>query len=232
VTEPLTLPSTTAAGTTHEHVREIIRHWILTGTLPAGAKLRQAEIARHTGASTTPVREALRELAVEGLVTFDAHRGAVVRAVDLQEMLEIYDLRRVLEPYAAGRAATTITPGEIETASSILDRMAETEEPAEWSVMNRDFHAVVVDAAKSARLSAMIKSLRDSSILFIGTSTTQDHGRMRRGDVDHREILGALMRRDAREAERLTLAHLNGTIAAAGLEATRMDPAVGEGRAK
>jgi DNA-binding GntR family transcriptional regulator len=210
--------STPSVPTAHQHVREVIRELILDGTLAAGSRLRQVELAALTGASTTPVREALRDLAAEGLVTMDPHRGAVVRAIDLQEMAEIYELRRLLEPHAVAKASERMTDDQLDRADEQIARMADSDDPAHWAIMNRDFHALLVDAAGSERLSTMIKTLRDSAVLFVGVGAREDHGRMRSGDAEHSAIVAALRARDAELAARLTLEHLDGSLRGFGID--------------
>jgi DNA-binding GntR family transcriptional regulator len=212
-------PSATGVPTAHQHVREVIRQLILSGELPAGSRLRQVELASMTGASTTPVREALRDLAAERLVTLDAHRGAEVRSIDPEEVSEIYDLRILLEPHAVARAASRITPAELDRATDIVARMTAIDDPAEWALLNRDFHALIVDAGGSERLSLMVKGLRDSAVLFVGTVARHDHSRMRTGDDDHAAIVDALRSGDSRLAGDLTRRHLQGSLRISGIDA-------------
>ena len=80
--------------TAHEYVREVLRRAILSGDIPVGSRLVQAELATTLEVSTTPVREALRDLASEGLIQFDPHRGAVVSELSGEELQEIYEIRR------------------------------------------------------------------------------------------------------------------------------------------
>lgn len=206
--------------TAHQHVRETIRHWILSGELTAGTRLRQTEIAARTGASTTPVREALRELTAEGLVTMDAHRGAVVRSVDLAEMTEIYDLRCLLEPHAVAKAVGRISADEIADARALIAEMSLLDDPAEWALGNRDFHAILVDAGGSVRLSSMIKGLRDAALLFVGEGARSNRARMRSGDAEHALILDAVGQGNAELAAELTLQHLQRSLVANGVDPT------------
>jgi DNA-binding GntR family transcriptional regulator len=92
--------------TAQAYVRDSIRSAIFAGQIEAGDRLVQADIAQQLDVSTTPVREALRELATEGLLRLDAHHGAVVRDLDPVELQEIHELRRLLtRGHAAGGAA-------------------------------------------------------------------------------------------------------------------------------
>src|SRR5688500_20338979 len=84
--------------TAHEFVRETLRKAILRGDLPGGSRLVQADIAARLKVSTTPVREALRDLATEGMITLDPHRGGVVRELNWDDMQEIVMIRHALGP--------------------------------------------------------------------------------------------------------------------------------------
>jgi DNA-binding GntR family transcriptional regulator len=92
------LPDASASrSTAHTFVLDALRDAILSGSLPAGARLIQTEIAARLEVRTTPVREAIRDLVGSGLVQSDVHRGAVVRALDSDELAEIYEIRKILE---------------------------------------------------------------------------------------------------------------------------------------
>ena len=95
--------------TAHEFVREVLRRAILSGELTGSTRLVQAELAATLEVSTTPVREALRDLASEGLIRFDPHRGAVVEELSRDELNEVYAIRKVLEPLALTQALPNLT---------------------------------------------------------------------------------------------------------------------------
>jgi DNA-binding GntR family transcriptional regulator len=200
--------------TTHEFVRGTLRAAILSGQLAAGTRLVQAKIAEDLQVSTTPVREALRDLASEGLIRLDPHRGAVVRGVDTTEMQEIYDLRLVLEPYCMQRSVTRITESELEEAHRLQDRMDEcADQVAEWVELNRRFHEILTNACRSPRLIGMLKSLRDAAAVYVGLGirTAPDHNR-NKGNADHRALLAAFRHQDPDAAAQAITIHLHGTM--------------------
>ena len=90
---------------------ELIREAIVDGRLPPGQRLKEEELARELGISRTPVREALLILQTEGLVDAAPNRGAVVRSHDADDLEDLYQLRALLEGYAARRAAANISRG-------------------------------------------------------------------------------------------------------------------------
>ena len=99
----------TRAGAVAEKLRRLIQ----SGEIAPGSRLRQNELAERFGVSTTPVREAFAELAREGIVRLDAHRGATVFRPSLDELIEIYEIRGALEPLATELAAARATDDEL-----------------------------------------------------------------------------------------------------------------------
>jgi DNA-binding GntR family transcriptional regulator len=201
--------------TAHELVRDTLRQAILSGEIERGTVLAQTTIAQQLNVSTTPVREALRDLAAEGLVLLDAHKSAVVQAASLDEMEEIYSLRLLLEPHAATLAVKRITPEHLDQATAIHNRMVETDSPEEWVSLNAQFHQVLSDAAGSPRASAMLKSLRQGALVYVGLRMAGPD-QMAAGNSDHAALLEAYRNGDAQAACDITLRHLAETRRAVG----------------
>src|SRR4051794_22037772 len=99
-----------AAPTSAVRVHDELRSAILEGELAPGERLRAEAVAERLGTSRAPVREALLMLGRGGLVLIEPHRGAVVRAFDAADLLDLYEVRELIEPHAALRAATRIEP--------------------------------------------------------------------------------------------------------------------------
>jgi DNA-binding GntR family transcriptional regulator len=199
-----------AAGrqTAHEFVRSVLRRAILSGELAGGTRLVQAELAAVLEVSTTPVREALRELASEGLVRFDPHRGAVVQELSGEELAEIYAIREVLEPLALRRAVPNLTPGDLARLRQLHERMLVEPHSEEWVDANRAFHTAVLEAAASPRLCAIIRSLEDASVMYIGASLNEVPGLREDAVADHGEFLEALEAGDVEAAVAVAVRHL------------------------
>lgn len=102
--------------TAHEFVFESIRRAILRGDLTGGARLIQSDLADMLNVSTTPVREALRDLATEGLITLDRHRGGFVRELNWDDMDEIRLIRSRIEPLALGFTIERMSDEQLEAA--------------------------------------------------------------------------------------------------------------------
>jgi DNA-binding GntR family transcriptional regulator len=198
--------------TAHEFVHDTLRRAILGGTLSGGVRLVQADIANQLSVSTTPVREALRDLAAEGLVVFRAHIGAVVRELDVNELVELYDIRKALEPIAIRRAATRITPDELAGAYALAKEMEKEREAAAWAALNREFHGLVEDAAQAPFIQSVLKSVQDISTIYVAHSLFKQPTRMSSGNKEHRALLTALRRHDGDAAAAVLVEHLDSTL--------------------
>lgn len=204
--------------TTHEYVRDVLRRAVLNGELAGGTRLVQAEIASSLNVSTTPVREALRDLAAEGLIHFDPHRGAVVQEMTADELVEIYSIRRVLEPMALRRAARNMTKEELQELRALHDGMVSEPRPDAWVDHNREFHMTMYEPADSPRLLAIIRGLEDASIMNVGTSLNAVPGVREEAVRDHDRILTALENDDLEGAVAAIQDHLTLSLRAMNIE--------------
>jgi DNA-binding GntR family transcriptional regulator len=200
--------------TAYQSVLTALREAILTGALPGGTRLVQAELAGHFGVSNTPVREALRQLASEGLVQFDSYRGAVVLAPTVEEVIEVYELLLLLEPEIARKAAERITPEELAELERLNEQMHKTEEVSAWVPLNRSFHGVIHDAARSARLAGIIGGLMDSSTVQVASLLTAGVADVNRSNMEHTRLVKALARHDSDRAAAAMTKHLTTTLSA------------------
>jgi DNA-binding GntR family transcriptional regulator len=200
--------------TAHEIVRETLRHAILSGELPGGTRLVQAELAAQLRVSTTPVREALRDLASDQLIRFHPHRGAVVHDIDMDELREIYEIRKALEPLALRLAASRITKVQLKAAASLHARMEKESDPAAWVETNWKFHSLLESSARSPRLASAVKNVQDAAALYVAHAVHLDPPLMKKGNADHRGILAALRAGDGEAAADALRRHLDATLQA------------------
>jgi DNA-binding GntR family transcriptional regulator len=198
--------------TAEAFVRETLREAILRGEIPVGSRLLQAEVAQQLAVSTTPVREALRALATEGLVTVDPHRGAVVRGLSASEVRDIHRLRQILEPEVMHRAVQRITAEQIQVAEELQERMREESNPGRWAELNRSFHRVFLHAAGSERLAQLVSSLHDAYSGYIAVMMMSTPKQMQQATDDHDAILAAVRAGDAEAATASVLAHMRPTV--------------------
>ena len=206
------LPSPLTRQTAQELVRDTLRRAILTGEIPGGTRLVQADLAQRLQVSTTPVREALRSLAAEGLVRLDSHRGAVVRRLTRDEVMEIFELRTVLEPVVLQRAIGRVTPEQLDEAAEVEAAMSTEVDPARWGQLNRMFHGIFMTAANSERLRQMVESLQDAFSAYIVSAMLHDDTRRARANEQHRTLLQAVRDADEDAATAAMVAHMRLTL--------------------
>jgi DNA-binding GntR family transcriptional regulator len=145
---------------TADLVADALRQAIHRGELADGAELNQAAIAAHFGVSRVPVREAMRELQAEGLIEAQAHRRAVVRSLELDRLVEIYDLRALLEGYVVERATELITPSQLKELRVLERGMRDLEDHAAWLEGNAELHRRLYEPAGMVAACELIEQLR------------------------------------------------------------------------
>lgn len=209
-TDPLdtTLSRVSRPRTATDHVSASLRHSILTGDLAGGTRLGLNEVAEIFDVSTTPVREALRELSFEGLVRLDSYRGGVVTAVTRKDVEEIVRIRQVLEPLAIEEAMVGMTEEILADAERILDEMAASDSWEAWVHGNRAFHQKIYEAASSRRLISLIKSLQNTQVVFVSATLRRSPTLKETATRDHEAMLQAARDRDGETLTEVTLRHL------------------------
>ena len=145
---------------TADYVAEALREAIHRGDLADGAVLNQAAIASHFGVSRVPVREAMRQLQAEGLITTRAHRLAVVRSLSLDRIVEIYDLRALLEGYVIERAVPNIDAPLLKKLNALEKDMRTVSDHARWLELNARFHQMLYEPAEAEVTLELIDQLR------------------------------------------------------------------------
>jgi DNA-binding GntR family transcriptional regulator len=187
-----------------------LRHEILRGEVGPGSPLRQDEIAARHGVSKIPVREALLQLAAEGLVTAHPNRGFTVSQLSPQEAEEILEIRAVLECETVRIAMPRLTDAEIAHAARILDQAEETEALDRWSDLNWEFHATLYAPAGRKRLLDLIRQVSYPTDRYIRVLIANANYRGR-AEREHRAILSACEMRNADAAAALLSQHIRQT---------------------
>lgn len=180
---------------------------IRSGTLLPGERLREIELSERLGVSRTPVREAIRQLEADGLVTHVPRQGATVRSLDYAEVMELYEMRAVLEGTAAHLAARAASDIELEELEVLNERLAEAGTGPDAVRINGIFHATLLDAAKNRFLTKSMLSLQ-KALLILGPSQLLDSDRAEAAVAEHRRIVVALKNRDGAVAETEMRAHI------------------------
>lgn len=199
-------------------VRDTLRAAILRGDLPGDTRLVQTEIAAQLGVSTTPVREAMRDLASEGLIVMDSHRIGTVRMPDWLEMIEIVDIRRALEELAIGLAIANITEEQLAEAERLADELAEEEDLGSWVQKNSHFHAIFHEATGTSRLGAMLRALEEAAGVFVAQAQRLHPEIRKRALEDHYALLEAYRSGDHKRALAIQQSHLGLTLEFAELD--------------
>lgn len=180
---------------------------IRDGHLSPGDRLRETELAKRFGVSRTPVREAIRQLEADGLVTHLPRVGATVRKLDYSEIMELYEMRCVLECTAARMAARSASTVEITELTAISDEISKVGKGTDAARLNRQFHRALLEAGKNRFLIKSMLSLQ-KAMLILGRTTLADEERYESAIVEHKAILDALTARDSDAAEAAMQVHI------------------------
>jgi DNA-binding GntR family transcriptional regulator len=199
--------------TISDEIIDILRGEIQRGDLPPGTRLRQHEVAKRFGISTTPVREAFAQLQAEGLLQINRNRGAVVFRPTAKDLREAHEIRELLETYAIEKAVPRLTQQDISELEGMLREMRETEETDRWIELNHHFHLKLYAASGNDQLCNIIASLREASSAYIHMFA-EITNRAERGDIEHTEILAACKEKDVKRAKEWTRRHVHNTVEA------------------
>jgi DNA-binding GntR family transcriptional regulator len=198
-----------------------LKQRILSGEFEPDYRLREVDIAQLLGIGRTPVREALKRLQDEGLLTYEAGRGLVVTTLDQQAVTELYAMREVLEGAAAAFAARHATAAEIANMDAILLEFENGRDPV---AHNQAFHQAIYSAAHNRHLIRSLKSLTDSTFL-LGRSTLATSSRADISHTEHCEMLDAIRSRDEDLARETAQNHIRHALLER-LKLLRQNPAV------
>lgn len=199
-----------------DQVKDHLLQAILEGRYPPGARIVETRVARQLGTSQAPVREALRDLEVLGVVETAPFRGARVRRPSAAELLEAFVVREDLESLAATLAIPRLTDGDLANLSGYVDEMQQAADRGDThaeAIADAAFHGRIVELAANATLSRVWRTLEPFSRTYI-TIVAPGSDRRRIAD-SHLPVLDALRARDVARA--VSALHTHFTNAAAGL---------------
>jgi DNA-binding GntR family transcriptional regulator len=199
-----------AAPALYEQVAERLRARIFAQELAPGAWIDEQALAEEYGISRTPLREALKVLAAEGLVQLRPRRGCYVAALSEQDLDEIFPLMAMLEGRCAQEATQRATDQDIERLKTIhteLELHAANGNADRFFDTNQQFHEALQDIARNRWLKQLIDETRQFIKMTRRDSLNLD-GRLKQSLAEHRAILAAVSRRDAEGAGRLMHDHL------------------------
>lgn len=198
----------TVRGRATDATTDALREAILTGFLKPGDWLREDEVASQLEVSRTPVREALRRLADEGLVVKTAHHGTVVAALSLEDILALYAVREHLEGACARFAAQHRSQELVDALTEANERMrAAMDVPAAMAQHNREFHRIIYAAAANPYLDRFMRQIENST-RRLPTTTYLVPGRPGAVIKEHEAIIDAIAAGDQDLAMEMAMAHM------------------------
>ena len=211
--EPTIEPaSQTKLGERHAPLTQLIltalRERILSGELAPGERLVEGRLSEELGVSRMPVREALRALAAEGIVSIEPRRGATVMTFTDEQIQEMVEVRATLEALNAKLAARRNDPAQIARLERILAdgaKLTSVDDLTRISALNLDFHEALGNVAANSVLQEIMRSLRERTALFFSVNNRE---RMRQNWDEHTAILRAVVAGDAELAALLAARHV------------------------
>jgi DNA-binding GntR family transcriptional regulator len=189
---------------------QALRERILRGELVEGEQLRQEALAEELGVSRIPLREALRQLQSEGLVTFYPHRGAVVSTLSPEEISEAFELRAVLEPDLLRRAIPNLTEADFARARGVLaayEADLQSGDVSTWGELNWQFHSIILAPANRPLSLGIVQNLNYHSNRYVRLQIMLTHGETRAAQ-EHQLILAYCEKRETDAACSLLIEHI------------------------
>jgi DNA-binding GntR family transcriptional regulator len=201
---------TTSPSADQAHVADWVRQRIRNGRLVPGQRLVEADIVSATGISRSKVREALRRLESDGLVTIEEYRGASVKKLGPDEVRQIYQARMALEGLAAAECATRADDALLARLSEVQQQMNDGEHAGDhdrFARLNEAWHRLIIEGSGNQYIGQFLTRLSVPiyRLLFSSFYTTQ---RIRSANADHRIITAAIIERRAADAERAMRTHI------------------------
>ncbi|PTQ13034.1 GntR family transcriptional regulator [Sphingomonas oleivorans] len=199
----------------HDALTPSLRGMILGGELKPGAKIPERQLCERFGVSRTPLREALKVLAAEGLIELLPQRGAIVAQISAEDIEELFPIMAALEALAGELACERATDADIARIRALHDQMMESyriDDEDNYLRLNRLVHEAIFDIARNDTLAAMYQQIlmRIHAHRFI---VRKSEANWKSAVEEHEQIMEALAARDKRRLSRLLRKHVTGTTA-------------------
>lgn len=191
-------------------VFQSIRDDILKGKYSEKEELREATLGKELGVSRTPVREALRQLELEGLVEIVPNKGAYVTGISPKDVHDIYMIRSMLEGLCVRWAAEHITSEQLEALEEVIllaEYHVEKGHSAQMTELDGKFHQILYDACESRILEHVLSDFH-KYVQLTRRKSVKTEDRARKSIEEHREMLEAIRAKDVERAERLANVHI------------------------
>ncbi len=192
-----------------DQVRETIRAWIVSGKLEAGVRLRELDLANELSVSRVPVREAIRMLEVEGLISMSPRGGAVVTTLSLKDIHDLFDVREALEALVARLATERLTPPDERRIRGLLREVRFLNESGDHAgalQLNHSFHMEIAHVAGNPALASMLEPIG----VRLRWHFSKDRDALKVLS-EHEELFDAIAGGDADQAARLAARHVKET---------------------
>jgi len=192
-------------------VADILREKILSGEITAGEPLRQDAIAKEFSVSRIPVREALLQLEAQGLVYFEPHKGATATELLPSEIIELFELRALVESHVLEKAIDNMTEQDLQKASEIVQAFDEAVESGTrietWSDLNYSLHAALYSPAKMPQAMEVIHTLNIKSDRYIRLQLLLTSS-VDKAEAEHKELVELCRKGDKTGACELLRSHI------------------------
>lgn len=193
--------------TLSEKVYDRLKELIMDGELERGTKITETSIAKMFDVSPTPVREAFRKLASDGLIEVASWKGVIVKGIEQKDLLEIYECREALEGMVGKLAVRNITEEDIKILEGILERCNVAETPEILIELNTEFHNELLRIAGNQRLSKLLNELM---VVILYDRNISGRYSVRRKEIvtEHLDILKYLKKKDEKKVSELMAKHI------------------------
>ena len=188
-----------------------LRQAILTGELQPGERLMEIHLANRLGVSRTPIREAIRKLELEGLVTMIPRRGAEVAQITEKSLQDVLEVRRALDALSVELACERITEAEVEQlkqACETFEKATETRDPRKIAQADVALHDIIVEAARNQRLVQMVNNLSQQMYRY-RFEYIKDESKHQRLIEEHRIIFESILHKDKKTAAATAKLHID-----------------------
>ena len=192
-------------------VVEVLRERILSGYIKAGEPLRQSAIAEQLNVSRIPVREALVQLEAEGLVKFEAHKGATATELSVEQVTELFELRAMIETDLLAKAIPNLHDEDFNKADEVLAQLESAlkleDSVATWSELNTQFHTCLYEAANKPHTLEVVHGLNNNCDRYIRLQLLLTGG-IPTAEREHRELFELCRNKDIDKATQLLREHI------------------------
>ena len=195
-------------GATQEWVFRVLREGIISGKLQGGTQLKQDEVSAALTVSHIPVREALRQLEAQGLVTIHPNRGSTVTQLTRSTLEDMMEIRASISYYIARRAVPLLTAEDLDELQSVIEEQKAAQDLFEEERLNYKFHEVLTRRAKNRVADMFIELIHSNADRYLRDALYADPDRRSLSIAEHQAILDACRAGDAEKASTLLHDHI------------------------